>query len=112
MTVFIVLAIPLAFYLIPALLPIWRPFLIAWAALAVLLIAAWLAPEFYRKPQDSLAALIDQALLYFFFGLWLTAGCVQAIRGWARARNYDGYVHWPFVVFGGALCLLAAVAYI
>ncbi len=112
MTVFIAVAIPMAFYLIPALLPIWRPFLIAWAVLALLLIAAWLAPGFYRQPQDSLAALIDQALLYFFFTLWLTAGCVQAIRGWARARSYSGYRHWPLVATGGGLSLLTGLAYL
>lgn len=112
MTVLIALAIPLAFYLVPALLPIWRPFLIAWALLAILLIAAWLAPAVYRQPQDSLAAMIDQALLYFFFTLWLAAGSVQAIRGWARARNYGGYLHWPLVATGGGLCILTGLAYL
>lgn len=112
MTVIVALAIPVAFYLVPALLPIWRPFLIAWILFAMLLITAWMAPAFYRQPQDSLAALIDQALLYFFFTLWLAAGCVQAIRGWARARNYSGYLHWPLVTLGGGLCLLTGLAYL
>lgn len=112
MTVFIALAIPLAFYLVPASLPIWRPFLVAWALLAIVLTAAWLAPAFYRQPQDSLAALIDQALWYFFFTLWLAAGCVQAIRGWAAARGYKGYRHWPVVAAGGGLCVLTGLAYL
>lgn len=95
------IAVPVLTYLLPAILPIWKPFLLLWSVLAALLVLSWFAPILSETPQDALARQIDNALRAILAICWLTAGIVQGIRGFARSRNYTGYRHWPVVgLFG------------
>lgn len=101
------LAVPIVAYGVPALSPIWKPFLIIWAGLGLLLALSWLVPAIglvpYDEgvPRDDLAHMIDNALRAVLAMCWIMAGLVQAIRGLARALGYTGYVHWPVVGLGG-----------
>lgn len=112
MLALVVLAAPVLFYLLPASLPLWRPFLICWGTLAMLLAAAWLAPFFYQAPQDQLARMIDDALRAIFSACWMMAGFVQLLRGMAGSRGYSGYMHWLGVTLGAAVIIVVGAGFL
>lgn len=104
---------PLIFYLLPASLQLWRPFLIIWAITGLLLAILWadslLNPYVRSGPQDWGGAF-GSFLNRFFTICWFIAGLVQGIHGAARAKGNAGYRHWPVVVIGGiCACAIGAI---
>ncbi len=102
---FFLLLIPIVFYFLPALLPIWRTFLIVWGGLGFMILLLWIEPGFLPKSTDPLAVMIDAALRKSLTAMWVAAGFVQGVRGVVYSKGYnDQYPHW-FTVLAGALAL-------
>lgn len=111
MSIFLLLAIPMFFYLLPALVPIWCAFLIVWPAVGILIFISWYELVFRGAEQDQLALLFDKALIYFLLNLWVTAALVQLIRGLVRAKGYrKNYHHWLVVAAGGFLSVSLGIS--
>ncbi|MEP0518600.1 MAG: hypothetical protein ABJO09_00815 [Hyphomicrobiales bacterium] len=112
MSIYLLLfAIPIVFYLLPALVPIWRAFLIVWPAVGVLIFVSWYELVFRDAEQDQLALLFNKALLHFLLNLWITAALVQLIRGLVRAKGYrENDHHWLVVAAGGFLSVSLGIS--
>lgn len=101
--IIVMAAIPVIFYLLPALVPIWRPFLITWLILAAGVAAIWLlgpwGPFAPQQPR-GLGAAIDLFINVMITTCWFVAGLVQALRWYARRKGFDTYRHWMGIVIG------------
>lgn len=107
---YFILTIPFIFYLLPALVPIWRDFFLTWGLVGLGILVFWLEPSFLPKAQDPLAAAIDEALRTSLTGIWLAAGCVQVLRGIVYAMGYkDRYLHWVTVLIVGLIILVVLI---
>ena len=103
---------PLAFYLLPASLPIWRPFLIVWSLAGIVIVGLWadsvLNPYVRSGPHDW-GGSFGKFLIQFFATCWICAGLVQGVRGGARSKGHEGYPHWLMVILGGlGACAIGA----
>jgi hypothetical protein len=104
-----VIAAPMLFYFFPATIPIWKPFLIVWTGLGLVLAYYWLSGFYSQAGPRGLADAIDLFVRIMLTSCWLTAGFVQYVRGKAFERADEGYRHWLMVVFGACFVIVATM---
>lgn len=101
--VVVLAAIPVIFYLLPALVPLGRTFWIVWLLIGAGVVAIWLAGPWGPFAPDAprgLGAAIDLFINIVMTTSWFVAGIVQGVRWYAGHKGWGDYRHWITVIIG------------